>query len=88
MSPAHRPAVAIRPATPEDAALCGRICYDAFSAINAAHGFPCDFPHAEAAQGVLSAMFSHPNFYCVVAELDGRVVGSNCLDERAIVAGL
>jgi hypothetical protein len=33
-------------------------------------------------------MFSHPSFYCVVAELDGRIVGSNCLDERSAVGGI
>jgi hypothetical protein len=33
-------------------------------------------------------MFSHPGFYCVVAEQDGKVMGSNCLDERAAIAGL
>jgi hypothetical protein len=29
------PAVRIRRATPEDANVCGRICYEAFAAINA-----------------------------------------------------
>jgi hypothetical protein len=38
--------------------------------------------------GVFSMMFSHPGFYCVVAEAEGRVIGSNCLDERANVAGV
>jgi N-acetylglutamate synthase-like GNAT family acetyltransferase len=33
-------------------------------------------------------LFSHPEFYCVVAESDGRLVGSNCLDERSAIAGL
>jgi len=33
-------------------------------------------------------MFSHPGFYCVVAESDGCMVGSNCLDERSAVAGV
>ena len=33
-------------------------------------------------------MFSHPAFYCVVAESNGCIVGSNCLDERSAVAGL
>jgi len=80
--------VQIRVARPEDAAVCGRICYDAFSSINAAHGFPCDFPGPEAAVGVLSAMFSSPGSYCVVAERDGRIAGSNCMDERAAIYGI
>lgn len=33
-------------------------------------------------------MFSNPQFYCVVAEVEGRVVGSNCLDERGPIAGV
>ncbi len=37
---------------------------------------------------LLSMMFSNPKFYCVVAEQDGRIVGSNCLDERNSVAGI
>jgi GNAT superfamily N-acetyltransferase len=80
--------VLIRRATAEDAAVCGQICYDAFSKINRDHGFPPDFPSAEAATGVISSVFSHPGFYCVVAEADGRIAGSNCLDERGPIAGV
>ena len=80
--------LALRPAMPEDSSVCGRICYDAFSTLNGTHGFPCDFPGPDAAIGALSMMFSHPGFYCVVAESDGRIVGSNCLDERSIIAGV
>jgi predicted N-acetyltransferase YhbS len=80
--------VVIRVATPEDSAICGQICFEAFSSINATHGFPCDFPGPEAAAGVLSTMFSSDGFHCVVAEIDGRVVGSNCLDERSLIAGV
>lgn len=80
--------VNVRPAKPEDAAICGQICYRAFSTINKTHSFPCDFPNAEAATGALSMMFSMPGFYAVVAEIDGRIVGSNVLDERAIIAGI
>ncbi len=80
--------VAIRRASPRDIAPCGKICYAAFSTINAAHNFPCDFPHPEAALGVITAMFNAPGFYCVVAESDGQILGSNCLDERAIIHGI
>jgi GNAT superfamily N-acetyltransferase len=78
----------VRPATTEDAAICGRICYSAFAAINAAHGFPCDFPGPEAAVGLLSMVFSLPDFYCVVAEKDGQIVGSNVMDERSVIRGV
>jgi predicted N-acetyltransferase YhbS len=33
-------------------------------------------------------MFTNPGFYCVVAEAAGRIVGSNCLDERSMIAGV
>jgi predicted N-acetyltransferase YhbS len=88
MPPKGASAVVVRTATTEDAATCGQICYDAFTAINAAHGFPPDFPNPEVAAGLISPMFSNPDFYCVVAEIDGRIVGSNCLDERAIIGGV
>ena len=82
------PNVILRRATPDDAAACGRICFDAFSTINQTHGFPCDFPAPEAAIGLLTMMLNTPGFYCVVAERDGRIVGSNCLDERSPIAGV
>jgi GNAT superfamily N-acetyltransferase len=88
MSAQQAPEVTVRRATPEDAAICGQICYDAFSTINQQHGFPCDFPDPAVAIGLLKTLFSAPPVYCVVAELDGRIVGSNCLDERSIIAGV
>ena len=83
-----KPEVTIRIATPEDSAVCGQICYDAFSAINSAHGFPLDFPGHEVAIGLLSMLFASPGLYCVVAESGGRVVGSNCMDERSVIRGI
>lgn len=82
------PDVTIRTATVEDAHVCGLICYDAFSAISAAHGFPCDLPSPEVGVGLLSMMFSTPGFYAVVAEIDGRIVGSNVLAEQAVIHGV
>jgi len=78
----------LRSGTPEDAEACGRICYNAFKAISEAHGFVPDFPAPEIAIGLLSWMLAHPKFYSVIAELDGRVVGSNFVDERNEIAGL
>jgi predicted N-acetyltransferase YhbS len=80
--------ITIREGTPEDAEICGRICYDAFKAISEAHGFVPDFPTAEVAIDVLKRILANPNFYSVVAEIDGRVVGSNFLDERNRIAGV
>jgi predicted N-acetyltransferase YhbS len=78
----------VRPALPEDGPVCGEICYRAFSAINAAHNFPCDFPGPETSAALLSGIFSSPGLYCVVAEIEGRIVGSNVLDERSVIAGV
>jgi GNAT superfamily N-acetyltransferase len=83
-----KPAVSIRPATPDDAGECGEICYRAFAAISGQHNFPCDFPGPEVAIGVLSRLFSHAGCYCVVAEGEGAIVGSSCADERAVIAGV
>jgi predicted N-acetyltransferase YhbS len=82
------PQVVIRPATPADTSACAQICYEAFSKISGRHGFPSDFPNPEVASGLLSMMFSCPGLYCVVAESAGRIVGSNCLDERSLIAGI
>jgi GNAT superfamily N-acetyltransferase len=86
--PPRGPSIAVRRARPEDAPVCGQVCFDAFYRISTNHGFPPDFPSPDVAVGLLSKMFSHPGFYCVVAESDGRIVGSNCLDERSMIAGL
>src|SRR5580704_4948179 len=88
MSPQSQPEVTVRPATPEDSSVCGQICYEAFSRLSTKHGFPSDVPDVQTAIGILSALFSSPGFYCVVAESESRIVGSNCLDERSLIAGI
>jgi predicted N-acetyltransferase YhbS len=78
----------IRRAKPEDAPEIGRICYEAFKAVAEQHGFPPDIPSAKAGIGVISSFLSNPGFYGVVGEADGKIVGSNFLDERSTIAGL
>jgi predicted N-acetyltransferase YhbS len=78
----------IRRATPADAEICGQICFEAFAALADHHRFPRDFRDPEFPLRVLSTMFSHPGFFCVVAEQDGKLLGSNCLDERSPIAGI
>ena len=80
--------IRLRQCTLEDAKQCGEICYRAFSAIAQKHNFPSDFPSPEAGIAVISQLAAHPNFYGIVAEFDGRVVGSNFVDERTIIAGI
>lgn len=85
---AEHQTLVIRRATPADTEVCGRICFDAFTTLANKHNFPPDFPAPEIPVHVLSTMFSHPSFFCVVAEQDGKIIGSNCLDERTPIAGV
>ena len=78
----------LRPGTPEDAEPCGHICYEAFGALAKHHNFPPDLPTPEVAIGLLSMLLGHPGFYSVVAEMNGKVVGSNFLDERSTIPGV
>jgi predicted N-acetyltransferase YhbS len=80
--------ITLRAGTRHDAEAGGRICFAAFNAIAAEHNFPPDFPSEGAAVGLLSMLLRHPGFYSVVAEVDGRIVGSNFLDERSPIAGV
>jgi len=80
--------IKVRSGTPADAEICGRICYNAFKTISEAHGFAPDFPTSELAISLLTWMLGNPKFYSVVAEIDGRIVGSNFLDERNTIAGV
>jgi len=82
------PTVTIRQARPEDAPVCGQICHDAFVGITAAHNFPPYLPSKDPFVGMFQMTFAHPGCYCVVAEADGRIVGSNCMDERSTIAGI
>ena len=80
--------ITIRPATPADAPSAGQICFDAFTTISRAHNFPPDLPAVEHALHLMTMFFSAPGFFCIVAEENSRILGSNCLDERAIVHGI
>ena len=62
MSQKQDAAVSLRIATKDDAPACGQICFNAFSTISQAHGFPPDFPSPEVATGLLSTLFSTPGF--------------------------
>ena len=77
-----------RSGTTADAATCGHICYDAFKAIAEQHNFPPDFPSPDIAVGLLSMILARSDVYSVIAELDGRVIGSNFLWEGDPIAGV
>jgi predicted N-acetyltransferase YhbS len=85
---AARGELTIREAAPEDVEACAQICFDAFGSIQDHHRFPRDFPVLEAATGLMGVWIPHPSIWGVVAELDGRIVGSNFLDERDPIRGV
>jgi predicted N-acetyltransferase YhbS len=78
----------LRDATPADAEACAQIVFDAFGAIHDHHRFERDFPVLEAAAQMMGAWIPHPSVWGVVAEKDGRIVGSNFLDERSPIRGV
>ena len=80
--------VTLRPAEPADADECAQIVFDAFGALHDHHRFQRDFPALEAAAGILNVFIPHPMIWGVVAEIDGRIVGSNFLDERSPIRGV
>jgi predicted N-acetyltransferase YhbS len=80
--------VSLREVEPGDAEECARICFEAFGGIQDHHRFPRDFPSLEAAERLMGAWIPHPSVWGVVAEVDGRVVGSNFIDERDPIRGV
>jgi GNAT superfamily N-acetyltransferase len=71
-----------------DAERLGVICYEAFKQIAEQHRFPPDFPAPAVATDLMRMMLSRNNIHAVVAETDGRPVGSNFLWEGGTVAGV
>ena len=80
--------LSIRRATAADAEVCGRICFEAFTSLAKHHNFPQEFSVPEIPISILSMLFSHPAFFCMVGERDGKVIGSICMDERNPIAGI
>jgi predicted N-acetyltransferase YhbS len=81
--------ILIRRGKVEDAAQCAAIFYEAFKTVAEQHNFPTEVtpPDSETVSS-WSKRISNPANYVVVAELDGRIVGSNILDERDSIAGV
>lgn len=80
--------VNIRHAVTADTEACGRVIYEAFKGIADRHGFPTDFPSAEAVSRIASLLIEHPSVFAVVAAGDGQVVGTSFLDERHPIRGI
>jgi predicted N-acetyltransferase YhbS len=80
--------VHLRKGEAADAAAVGDICYRAFKAVAEERNFPPDFPSADMAASLLGGLIRHAGFFHTVAEIDGRIVGSNFLDERNPISGV
>jgi GNAT superfamily N-acetyltransferase len=78
----------LRCGTSGDVDACASICRAAFAAIAERHAFPPDFPSLEPAVQLIASLLARDDIYSVVAEIDGRVVGSNFLWETASVVGV
>jgi GNAT superfamily N-acetyltransferase len=89
MSETQTAGLTLRAGRSEDAETCGSICYEAFKAIADQHNFPPDFPSSEVSGGLITSLLARGGeIYSVVAEVDGRVVGSNFLWENGTIAGV
>jgi GNAT superfamily N-acetyltransferase len=80
--------VYLRTGAAADATILGRICYSAFKAIAEAHNFQPDFPSPDVAAALLAGYLAHDRFFSIVAEVDGKIVGSNFVDERSSIDGI
>jgi len=72
----------LRPPNRADVSACGRVLYAAFQNIAERHNFPPDFASVEGATQVAAFLVNQRSFFGVVAELGGRIVGSNFMAER------
>jgi predicted N-acetyltransferase YhbS len=80
--------VVLREARPEDAEAVAEIVFNAFGQIHDHHRFERDFPELALARGLIEVWIGHPKVWGVVAEIQGKIVGSNFLDERDEIRGV
>lgn len=80
--------VILRPPTPADISDVGRIVYEAFATLSHRHHFRPDFPSVEVATGLAGAFIQSPDVFGVIAEEDGKVIGSNFLTEWDAIRGV
>src|SRR6516165_10319742 len=80
--------VSLREIERGDIRECARICFEAVGGLADNHRFPRDFPSCEFAQGMMQNFVSSPSTWGVVAQLDGRIVGSNFLHEGDPIGGV
>lgn len=72
--------IKVRAGISNDPDVCSAIMLKAFSTINKQHNFPLEFPDLADWKHMFEALSSVG--YSVVAEMGGRIVGGNFIDER------
>jgi predicted N-acetyltransferase YhbS len=78
----------LRQATVGDVDTCARIMFDAFECLASRHAFPVEPGTPESTDFQMKAMLSTPGIFGLVAEQDGRIVGSALQDERGTIVGV
>jgi hypothetical protein len=71
----------IRPIEQKDVESCGRIGYRAHKTISSAHGYPSEQPSEEFGIGLIRMLLDNPNSWGVLAERQGKILGSVFLHE-------
>jgi predicted N-acetyltransferase YhbS len=71
----------IRPIEHSDAESCGKIGYEAHKAISSAHGYPSEQHSKEFGIGLINNLLDNPNSWGVLAERQGKTLGSIFLHE-------
>ena len=71
----------IRPIEHNDVESCGKIGYEAHKAISSAHGYPSEQPSEEYGIGLIRSLLHNPNSWGVLAERQGKTLGSIFLHE-------
>ena len=66
----------IRAILPADVEACGRAAYEAHRSVAAAHNFPPEHPSVEFSIGLIGNKIKDPNAWSILAEDDGRILGS------------
>lgn len=78
----------IRQAQSSDAAICARICFEAFGALHREQGFAPIFLSMEVITSRVTSLIANPNTFSNVAEDEGRIVGVSFLSETDPVRGV
>ncbi len=66
----------IRPIEQNDAESCGKIGYEAHKTISSSHGYPSEQTSKEFVIGVIRRLLGNPNSWGVLAERQGKTLGS------------